>query len=80
MAFDPTTIRNGERVYLTQDAWDALGLVKARSEERDKFIEDAVWEAMAKHPGVIDVINARKELLRQFKEKQRELNATQAEH
>lgn len=70
MPFDPQTIRNGERIYLTQDCWDALALVKARAEDRDKLIEEAVWQELSKVPGLIDCINSRKESLRKFKEKQ----------
>lgn len=68
MAFDPSQIRHGDRVYLTQDAWDALRLVKPAAEHRDRWIEDALWEALSKVPGVVDCINARKEALRKFRE------------
>lgn len=68
MAFDSNSVRHGDRVYLTQDAWDALRLVKPCAEHRDKFIENACWVALSAIPGVVDVINQRKELLRKFKE------------
>lgn len=71
MAFDPSSVRHREQVYLTQDCCDALRLVKPCSEHRDKWIEDALWEALSKVPGVVDCINARKEALRKFKEQQK---------
>jgi len=74
MPIDSSTVRNGERVYLTGDCWDALGLVKPRSEERDKFIEEAIWQALGAFPGIIDCINERKESARKFKERVKELN------
>lgn len=71
MAFDPQSVRHAERIYLTQDCLDALRLVKPCAEHRDKWIEDALWEALSKVPGVVDCINARKEALRKFKEQQK---------
>lgn len=68
MAFDSNSVRHPERIYLTQDCLDALRLVKPNVEERDKFVEAALWTALSAIPGVVDVINQRKELLRKFKE------------
>lgn len=78
MAFDSNNVRHSDRVYLTQDAWDALRLVKPCAEHRDKFIEDACWTALSAIPGVVDVINQRKELLRKFKEQQKEVHEEEA--